>query len=1465
MATMSPAPGERMLRYVGDRLRFVLRTELPEGKAYLRTNLGREQAIREEIIQEYRLELLERSEGTFQPGEAPFVPGSSWRDLPMTHSDDLWEIELSATEPGFFQAKAYFVDENGRQVWPHGPNAGISIHPSEYRSGNTLYCAFARMFGETKSALSTVAKVDPALERLDKLGYTVIPPSGKLRDVIRALPHIFERLGCRILQLLPVNPTPTTFARFGRFGSPYATEDLTAIDPALVEFDRRTTGVEQFEELCHAVHARGGKLFLDIVVNHTGWGSTLQERHPDWFLRTASGNFASPGAWGTTWEDLVELDHRYPFCWDYFAEVFLTWCRRGVDGFRCDAGYKVPTRAWRYITARVREEFPDTLFLLEGLGGAWEATEDLLTFGGMQWAYSELFQNHTGLQVSGYLDHSIHQSERAGTLLHYSETHDNERLAQKGRPWSLMRNQLCALASHSGGFAFTAGVEWLARERLNVHSSRGMAWGNPDNLLPELERLNRILAEHPCFFDGAKLVRLSGAESKVYVLERVSAEGLDRVLILVNLDPEKGNSVLLEKQVYQRLGQPGFDLLTDAEAKQPRIGQQAVEFALAPGEALCLAATKESRGLSGQGYRKLRASHALAIQCLSKVLGPEEIGPHRWKELAGFLEAGLEEFLSALSTIDRARARADLLPAIVEARTRHPFPNVITWSRIDQRRVTCVPHRHWVVVRENAPFRAVLHTSNQDEHVQSVSLAEAHVAVFAFNPNRHGIATLQIESYAEKTGDASAELLFLTTQAAFDENLSLPLAPRTPHPGAPAVLLTNGRGGMARMCVDLGAIKSKYDCVLGANLHPGFPVDRHIFVKRLRAWANIDHFISPLSGETLHQFQAGPPAKWRFKVTAGNGRTVEIGLRADMIEELNATVFEFMLLGGIDPEIRRTRLTIRLDIEDRNFHSETLRNGGADFHFSSNTRAFNGQAGFEFLPANDRRVRVYASSGHYHPAPEWSHQLPHTVERTRGQVGAGDAYSPGWFDVPLEPGVPVYLIASAEESEVAPERLFKFADHRQTLNSLATRRAELEDTFGQQLAVAAQAYVVKRGDLSSGHTAKTIIAGYPWFLDWGRDSLICARGLIAAGMIDEVKELVITFGRFEQGGTLPNTIHGADASNRDTSDAPLWYGVVAQDLDAKLGSAIYDLEIQSGGRKIRDVLRSIALGYINGTSNGIRMDDASGLVWSPSHFTWMDTNHPAGTPREGYPVEIQALWIRLLWQLAKMDPTSKTPAWVELAELAQESLRRLFWVEEKGWIADCLHGPKGTSAMAAKQDDALRSNCVIPITFGLFDGEPARACLQAVAKYLVVPGALRSLAPLRVEHPLPIHGPDWRLLNHPHEPYWGRYEGDEDTQRKPAYHNGTAWTWTFPGFCEALAKAWNFEPQALSAAKAYLGSMQFLLKQGCIGQIPEILDGDVPHNPRGCDAQAWGVTEALRVWKLLNGATQSSAHPPSAA
>jgi len=866
-----------------------------------------------------------------------------------------------------------------------------------------------------------------------------------------------------------------------------------------------------------------------------------------------------------------------------------------------------------------------------------------------------------------------------------------------------------------------------------------------------------------------------------------------------------------------------------------------------PGAAHCLARGDTPAGLAGEAYRRARARAAWALQALGRVVPVENVDGFDWQWLAQQVDASPRDFLAAVSALDGQPA-AGALPALLEKAARNAtYPRVVIWELPDRRRITLVPAGHWLLLRDAAPFRASLEwrtaacdggpTGPLREHVESLATGGGHVACFAPRAIAADM-TLKLERYASADPQVEAQLGFLAAGPARP-----PSASRQP-PSDALVLLTNGRGGMARMCVDLGRVRSKYDCVLGANLHPSLPVDRHVLVKRMRVWINADGFLTPLDGRSLAAFAPGPPAVWDFVANAGDARTVEVRLAAAMIAGRNTTVFQFSrpteerATGKQLPADADVRLTVRLDIEDRNFHWETKHNDGAEHHFSTHTHPLPNRPGFSFTPAADRQLRVFTDAGAYHPQPEWSHNIPHPVEASRGQEGAGDAYSPGWFELPLPKGATIALVVTAEEADPTAE------DMRRAVG--AAPREEPRDAFAEHLQQAALAFAVQRDG------GRTVIAGYPWFLDWGRDSLIGARGLLAAGMTDDVCQLLATFAQFEDRGTLPNTLHGDAVGNRDTSDAPLWFGLACEELAAVSRGACYRTRTRDGRRSIADVLRNIAVGYLHGTPNGIRVDRESGLVWSPRHFTWMDTQHPACTPREGYPVEIQALWVRLLRQLERLGAPADGEGWGVLADRALASVEKYFWLEQTGGFSDVLIAPGGGPAAAARADDALRGNQLFLVSLGLIGGARARRCVETVARHLVVPGALRSLAPLPVRVPLPIHAPDGRLLNDPHNPYWGRYEGDEDTRRKPAYHNGTAWTWMLPVFCEALARAWEFAPEAVAAARAYLGSVDRLLAEGCIGQLPEIVDGDAPHAQRGCDAQAWSITETLRVWKLLS-------------
>ncbi|HSR87801.1 MAG TPA: amylo-alpha-1,6-glucosidase, partial [Pontiella sp.] len=482
--------------------------------------------------------------------------------------------------------------------------------------------------------------------------------------------------------------------------------------------------------------------------------------------------------------------------------------------------------------------------------------------------------------------------------------------------------------------------------------------------------------------------------------------------------------------------------------------------------------------------------------------------------------------------------------------------------------------------------------------------------------------------------------------------------------------------------------------------------------------------------------------------------------------------------------------------------------------------------GFTFAPAADRCLSINLENGAFHSEPEWYYMIEHPEDKERGIDGASDLFSPGYLKVDLSGNARASLVASINGT---PE----FAEP-------ARENKADELSIEEAMHTAMKQFIVKRDDFL------TVIAGYPWFLDWGRDTLICLRGIIAAGLLDEAESVLLQFAKFEKGGTIPNMIRGNDDNNRETSDAPLWFFVACNELMQARGSRSL-LKKKCGKRTLEQVLVSLANGLIEGTENGIGLDPASGLIFSPSHYTWMDTNYPAGTPREGYPIEIQALWHYALTMLAGID---KSPEWPRLAKQVADSITGLFIIraDDYTYLADCLSAASGTGAHAATVDDALRSNQLLAVTLGAVEDPLLRKSIVEACEQLLIPGAIRSLADRPVRHPAPVYS-NGVLLNDPEHPYWGHYTGDEDTRRKPAYHNGTAWTWPFPSYAEALVMVYG--DAACPAARAILGSASHVINRGCLRQCPEVIDGNAPHKQRGCGAQAWGVTELYRVVKQL--------------
>jgi len=1387
-----------------------------KGNAWLRTNLGHAGISRNEIIRRVLYD------------DPPL--GRDWFDLPMEKINEAsFRITLPLFEVGHFDAKCFFLQEGDvNPVWPEGPNTAINVKPAGSCCANIIYNAFVRQFGPNKDGKGRSNPTEENwIQNLDGKGYTVIPKSGTFRDLIRELDFIIGKLGVRAIQLLPINPTPTTYARMGRFGSPFAALSFTSIDPALAEFDTRATPLEQFIELIDAVHERSAKVFIDIAINHTGWGASLHETHPEWLVRDKEGRIEVPGAWGVRWEDLTTLDYSHKDLWKYMADVFLTWCNRGVDGFRCDAGYMIPLPAWKFIVASVREQFPDTIFFLEGLGGKISVTRDLLNKANFDWAYSELFQNYDRSQIESYLPEAMAISEEDGTLVNFAETHDNNRLASRSKTFAMMRTAFCALSAPQGSFGFANGVEWFATEKIDVHGASSLNWGSKDNQVEFLARLSDILKTHPAFSDKTALSLIGHGSGNHIVLLRHHLPTGKKLIVCANLDDKNKTTAFWDSQKAGMKGTDFYDLITYGRIKTDSSGS-INSFMLDPGRVLCLSADEKDlelvKVITGNNFippeqvtrRKIRAK---ALEVFRFYNGYYDIGDLDIDKQADLLAENPPEFCRKQN------------PHTGETR-------VIVWRwPKDLKREIMIPPGHFLMVTANRPFLSRL--ISQDRVLsQEEGLPCRDGSFFALfspiqTPAEHRRIKLNIAVYDPgRTKHADAHLLFLSKP----ENARIKRSfSRQELLENPLVFLdTNGRGAMLHIPVSWCSLNSKYDALIAANIHDEYPVDRLILFTRCRTWIVFQGFSQEICLDCLDSFEFDCEGSgvWHYRVPTGQGEHILFDIILQMVAGENAVrlVFRRLSDGNDDRRLlddKAVKLILRPDIEYRNFHDTTKAYKGPEHSWPK--AVFTQADGFTFAPEGENGLSVNLSNGVFVSEPEWKYMEYRPLEAERGLDPDSDLFSPGYFVTFIKGDEEVVLSAHAGKAKNKKEkRIISCSEH--------TLSVTVEDS----LACALDHYVSERGRY------KSVIAGYPWFLDWGRDSLIFTRGLIAAGKHKDAGLILKHFARFEKDGTIPNMMIGHDAGNRDTSDAPLWLFPACRDLIKAVGDNSI-LGSKSGGRNLKEILVSIATRFMSGTPNGIYMDKESGLIFSPPHFTWMDTNHPACTPREGYPVEIQALWYNALSFLTEIDSPDQAGKWSSLAAKVSRSICDLF-ITKESYLSDCLHARSGISAANSDPDDALRPNQLLAITLGAVTDHVLCRNILAACEELLVPGAIRSLADRRLERPLEIkhHG---SVINDPFNPYCGTYAGDEDTKRKPAYHNGTAWTWLFPCFCEAWVDVYG--PSGKETALSLLSSATELISYGCTGHIPEILDGDFPHKSRGCDAQAWGASEALRVRKKL--------------
>ena len=683
-----PTPGKRLVKFCGDRIVFKL--ALPrelEGTAWVRTNIGQAGIIRREIIRQV------------EQDETPV--GRAWFDIPMNRVDGQnFEATLPLYESGHFEAKCFFLPRNETTpVWPPGDNTVLNVDAAENCCANIIYNAFVRQFGPNKAGVKFPAERDQQLiANLDKQGYTVIPPSGTFRNLIDELDFILGELGCRILMLLPIHPTPTTYGRMGRFGSPYAALSFTAVDPALAEFDHHATPLEQFIELVDAVHGRNARIFIDIAINHTGWAAGLHESHPRWLVRGPEGKIQVPGAWGVDWEDLTKLDYSHRDLWQYMAEVFLTWCNRGVDGFRCDAGYMIPTAAWKYIIARVRDQYPDTVFLLEGLGGRISVTRDLLNTANLNWAYSELFQNYDRSQIENYLPESLDISGSDGITVHFAETHDNLRLASHSQAYARMRTALCALFSDQGAYGFANGVEWFAEEKINVHNSPSLNWGAPVNQVDRIRRLNQLLKTLPVFHGPTetRMIQENGG-NHIVLLRRHLPTG-ESLLVVVNLDDENQTTAVWNPAAAGVAGTYFWDLL-DQTGVTVSESNGRHECPLEPGQVLCLTQDANHRELLRQlSLEPFQRPPRVELQCLRA----------KAFEVAAFYDVTRPMGDADPDSLAR-RLKKDPAAFCQSANSISNESRVVSWQwPRDLRRQVMLPPGHFLLLQADRAFRARL-------------------------------------------------------------------------------------------------------------------------------------------------------------------------------------------------------------------------------------------------------------------------------------------------------------------------------------------------------------------------------------------------------------------------------------------------------------------------------------------------------------------------------------------------------------------------------------------------------------------------------------------------------------------------------------------------------------------------------------------------------------------------------------
>ncbi len=654
-------------------------------------------------------------------------------------------------------------------------------------------------------------------------------------------------------------------------------------------------------------------------------------------------------------------------------------------------------------------------------------------------------------------------------------------------------------------------------------------------------------------------------------------------------------------------------------------------------------------------------------------------------------------------------------------------------------------------------------------------------------------------------------------------------------------LVTNGIGGYSSGTIS-GALTRRYHGLLVAARKP--PLDRRLLLVKLdetvqydsesinlftNRW--LDGSVNPHGYRYIENFFLdGTMPVWNFAFA-----DALLEKRIWMQQGANTTFIRFGLSRGLHP----VKLTLKALTDDRDYHGETL--GGTPMLVELMERgvkvtAYHGAAPFYLL----------SDQADVQPRNDWYRNFALSVEQYRGFRGVEDHFFAAEFTATLQPGESVTLIASTDADANINSDFVLAERQKYEASVLAESGAIFNDAPPEikHLLLAADQFIVKRY-VEGEEKGRSIIAGYPWFGDWGRDTMISLPGLtITTGRSKIARSILRTFANYVDQGMLPNRFPDlGESPDYNTVDATLWYFEAIRAYHA----ATDDDTLL---KELFPVLKEIIDWHMRGTRYQIHVDPADGLLYAGEpgvQLTWMDAKVGdwVVTPRIGKPVEINALWYHALCLMSQFARRLGEPD-SEFKTAAEKVRWRFskFWNEQAGYCFDVIDSPNGN-------ETSLRPNQLFAVSLpagdkdepALFDHDKQKAIVDACGRHLLTSHGLRSLAPFDPA-------------------YIGHYGGDAH-QRDGAYHQGTIWGWLIGPFVGASLKV----DEDAESARTYLYPLLDHLSVHGLGSISEIFDGEAPFTPHGCIAQAWSVAEVLRTWQetsLLKPRSSAAGTPPGA-